>query len=365
VPRPSKKSSRPTKASIRQVARQAGVSIATVSRALATPDKVSTDTRLKVLAEVQRTGYRPNLLARNFRSKRAYSIVVLVPNIANPFFAEVIRGIEQVAQQRGYAVLLGDTEGHEDRENYYVGLVETHQADGLIQLRARIPPGAMSSDRKSVTIPLVNACECVKDVPAPIVKVDNVGAARAMTSHLIALGHRRIGVILGPDSSPLTRDRLRGHRAALQGAKIAFDETLIAHGDFTVHSGGEAAQALMQQKQTTTAIFSFNDEMAFGAIQWLRSNGFSVPADVSVAGFDNIEFAAYCDPPLTTIAQPAREIGRTAMHELYELLNGHKPEARQRVLNTQLIVRQSCAPPRSRSRKSKSARRRMPLAVGE
>jgi LacI family repressor for deo operon, udp, cdd, tsx, nupC, and nupG len=339
------------------VARLAGVSIATVSRALATPDKVSTETRLKVLAQVERTGYRPNLLARNFRSKRAYSIVVLVPNIANPFFAEVIRGIEQIAQQRGYAVLLGDTEGREDRENYYVGLVETHQADGLIQLHARIPHAAIAQDGKSVLIPFVNACECMQDIPAPTIKVDNLGAARALSSHLISLGHRRIGVILGPQASPLTRDRLRGHRSALRAAEIVFDESLIAHGDFTIHSGGEAAQTLMQRKQPPTAIFCFNDEMAFGAIQWLKANGFAVPRDVSVAGFDNIEFAAYCDPPLTTIAQPAREIGRTAMVELYEILNGRKAEPKERVLNTQLIVRKSCAPPQTRTVKKPAKRR--------
>jgi LacI family repressor for deo operon, udp, cdd, tsx, nupC, and nupG len=358
VRKPVAQPTRPSKASIRQVARLAGVSIATVSRALATPDKVSNKTRLKVLAQVARTGYRPNLLARNFRSKRAFSIVVLVPNIANPFFAEVIRGIEQVAQQRGYAVLLGDTEGREDREDYYVRLVETHQADGLIQLRARIPTGAISVDRKSILIPLVNACECLQDTAAITVKVDNVAAARVMTDHLIALGHRRIGVILGPDSSPLTRDRLRGYRNALRAIDIRFDDHLIAHGDFTLHSGGEAAQILMRLKQPPTAIFCFNDEMAFGAIQWLKANGFSVPADVSVAGFDNIEFAAYCDPPLTTIAQPARELGRTAMRELYELLNGSKGEANRRVLRTQLILRTSCAAPAPRARKLMRAKRR-------
>ena len=147
---------RPTP-SIRQVARLAGVSIATVSRALATPEKVSARTLKKVLAQVERSRYKPNLLARNFRSRRTYCIVVLVPNIANPFFAEVIRGIEQVAQRHGYAVLLGDTEGREDREAHYASLVETRQADGLIQLRARLPDGVLAHGG----IPFVNACECL------------------------------------------------------------------------------------------------------------------------------------------------------------------------------------------------------------
>jgi LacI family transcriptional regulator, repressor for deo operon, udp, cdd, tsx, nupC, and nupG len=343
------------------VARLAGVSIATVSRALATPAKVSTETRSKVLTQVQRTGYRPNLLARNFRSKRAYSVVVLVPNIANPFFAEVIRGVEQVAQQLGYAVLLGDTEGREDRENYYAGLVETHQADGLIQLNARVPRAALSEDGETILIPFVNACECVHGVQAPTIKVDNVAAARTMTSHLLSLGHRRIGAILGPEKSPLTRDRLRGYRNALRADGITFDEALVTHGNFALHSGGQAAELLMRIKQAPTAIFCFNDEMAFGAIQWLKSNGFSVPRDVSVAGFDNIEFSAYCDPALTTIAQPARELGRVAMNDLYEILKGGKVGPKERVLTTQLIVRESCARPASRTLKT-STRRRIAIA---
>ncbi len=330
--------------SIRQVARQAGVSIATVSRALTTPDKVSDKTLKKVLAQVERSRYKPNLLARNFRSKRAYSVVVLVPNIANPFFAEIIRGIEQVAQQHGYAVLLGDTEGREDREAYYVGLVETRQADGLIQLHPRLPKAARGANG-SLDIPLVNACEYIEDAPCPRVGIDNVAAAREMTRYLLDLGHRRIGVVLGPDSSPLTSDRLRGYKLGLRAAKIAADDALIAQGDFTMRSGSAAAEQLFKARQPPTAVFCFNDEMALGAIRFLKGTGRSVPHDVSVVGFDDIEFASFCDPPLTTIEQPTREIGNKAMSLLFEMLNGAKPEASMHTLPIKLIVRDSAAPP--------------------
>lgn len=330
--------------SIRQVARQAGVSIATVSRALTTPDKVSDKTLKKVLAQVERSRYKPNLLARNFRSKRAYSVVVLVPNIANPFFAEIIRGIEQVAQQHGYAVLLGDTEGREDREDYYVGLVETRQADGLIQLHPRLPKAARGANG-SLEIPLVNACEYIEDAPCPRVGIDNAAAAREMTKYLLDLGHRRIGVVLGPDSSPLTSERLRGYKLALRAAKIAFDEGLIAQGDFTMSSGRAAAEKLFKAKQQPTAIFCFNDEMALGAIRFLKSTGRCVPQDVSVVGFDDIEFASFCDPPLTTIEQPTREIGNKAMSLLFDMLNGAKAEPSMHTLPIKLIVRDSAAPP--------------------
>src|SRR5688500_11411335 len=258
--------------SIRQVARQAGVSIATVSRALTTTDKYYHNTLKKVLAQVERSRYKPNLLARNFRSKRAYSVVVLVPNIANPFFAEIIRGIEQVAQQHGYAVLLGDTEAREDREAYYVGLVETRQADGLIQLHPRLPKAARGANG-SLDIPLVNACEYIEDAPCPRVGIDNAAAAREMTKYLLDLGHRRIGVVLGPDSSPLTSDRLRGYKLALRSAKIGADDALIAQGDFTMSSGSAAAEKLFKARQAPTAVFCFNDEMALGAIRFLKSTG--------------------------------------------------------------------------------------------
>ncbi|WP_116808229.1 LacI family DNA-binding transcriptional regulator [Steroidobacter cummioxidans] len=333
--------------SIRQVARQAGVSIATVSRALTTPDKVSDKTLKKVLAQVERSRYKPNLLARNFRSKRAFSIVVLVPNIANPFFAEIIRGIEQVAQQHGYAVLLGDTEGREDREAYYVGLVETRQADGLIQLHPRLPKAARGANG-TLDIPLVNACEYIEDAPCPRVGIDNAAAAREMTSYLLGLGHRRIGVVLGPDSSPLTSDRLRGYKLALRSAKISADDTLIAQGDFTMSSGKAAAEQLFNTQRPPTAIFCFNDEMALGAIRFLKSTGRRVPQDVSVVGFDDIEFASFCDPPLTTIEQPTREIGNKAMSLLFDMLNGSKPEPTMHTLPIKLIVRDSAAPPPKR-----------------
>jgi LacI family transcriptional regulator, repressor for deo operon, udp, cdd, tsx, nupC, and nupG len=335
---------RPTP-SIRQVARLAGVSIATVSRALATPEKVSARTLKKVLAQVERSRYKPNLLARNFRSRRTYCVVVLVPNIANPFFAEVIRGIEQVAQRHGYAVLLGDTEGREDREAHYASLVETRQADGLIQLRARLPDAVLAEGNG---IPIVNACECLDRAPCPKVRIDNISAARSMTDHLLSLGHRRIGVIQGPADSPLTRDRLKGHRAALRAAGIEYDQSLVATGDFSMTSGRRAATELFAAAAPPTAVFCFNDEMAMGAMQWLKNAGFAVPRDVSVAGFDDIEFASFTDPPLTTIEQPTRELGHRSMTLLLEILNGGKPAHAAQTLPTKLIVRNSTAAPAAR-----------------
>jgi LacI family repressor for deo operon, udp, cdd, tsx, nupC, and nupG len=192
---------------------------------------------------------------------------------------------------------------------------------------------------------MVNACEYIEDAPCPRVGIDNVAAAQEMTAYLLELGHQRIGVILGPDSSPLTSDRLRGYKLALRGAKISSDDTLIAQGDFSMSSGRAAADKLFAIPQPPTAIFCFNDEMALGAIRFLKSTGRSVPHDVSVVGFDDIEFASFCDPPLTTIEQPTHEIGNQAMTLLFDILNGGKPEPTMHALPTKLIVRDSAAPP--------------------
>lgn len=330
--------------SIRDVSRFAGVSVATVSRALSAPDKVAAETRARVLEAVRAVDYRPNMMARNFRSRQAFAIVVLAPNIANPFFARVVRGIEQVAQEGGYAVLLGDTRDDPAREAEYLGLVQSRQADGVIQLSARIDPVALKRLWKDGAAPaIVNACECADLDFCPKVRIDNAAAARAMTEHLLALGHRRIGVLTGPAASPLTRDRLAGHRQALETAGVAHDPALTATGDFSSQSGFDAARTLAAARPT--ALFCFSDEMAIGAMRALRSLGLRVPQDVSVAGFDDIDLARFAEPPLTTIAQPMEELGRAAMAVLLDILNGGLPDLRTQVLPTQLVVRDSTAPP--------------------
>jgi LacI family repressor for deo operon, udp, cdd, tsx, nupC, and nupG len=332
--------------SIRDVSRLASVSVATVSRALHNPEQVAEPTRTRVLKAVDALDYRPNLMARNFRSRQAFAIVVLAPDIGNPFFARVVRGIEQVAQRGGYAVLLGDTQGSAAREAEYLNLVRSRQADGVIQLSARIDPGALGKLWSAGAAPaIVNACECAETDFCPRVRVDNVAAARAMSEHLIGLGHRRIGVVTGPAASPLTRDRLAGHIDAMATAGLVHEPALTLEGDFSLQSGFDAAERLLQAASRPTAVFCFNDEMAIGAIRRFKAAGLTTPADISVAGFDDIDFARFADPTLTTIAQPMEELGRTAMSVLLDILSG-KPSAKTtHVLPTSLMVRESTAAP--------------------
>ncbi|MFT7558545.1 MAG: LacI family repressor for deo operon, udp, cdd, tsx, nupC, and nupG [Flavobacteriales bacterium] len=329
--------------SIRKVSRVAGVSVATVSRTMRHPDQVKEETRKKVLDAVEAVGYRPNMMSRNFRAKKSFAILVLVPNIANPFFSRVIRGIEHVAQQKGYAVLLGDTQGLMEREHEYVSLVTSRQADGIIQLSPNIAGILDAIGSVETPVPIVNACECSNDALCPTVRIDNQGAARLAVQHLVDSGHKRIGVILGPKESPLTRDRLVGYKHVLNENNISFEAELTVSGDFTLASGGRAVAILQDLKKPPTAIFCCNDEMAMGAMHQIKKTGKFVPGDISIVGFDDIEFVTYTDPPLTTIAQPAEELGEVAFSVLLDLLEGRVPEKQDYVLPSQLIVRESTA----------------------
>ena len=323
---------------IREVAQAAKVSVATVSRTLQMPDVVAPATRTRVQVAIDKLGYRPNAQARMLRTARTNVIVALVPDISNPFFAEVIRGIEQVAHQNGYSVLLGDTQNSRMREKAYAALLETKQADGLITLMPHIPRLEMPGP-----YPVVNACEYVKDKSITSVYVDNETAAREATAYLLNLGHRDIAFITGPMDSPICVDRDRGYEHALQQAGIKRDRKLTAIGDFSVEAGIRAVDTLLAKKQRFTAVFCSNDEMAIGAIQALKARGLKVPQDISVIGFDDIRFSRYMDPPLTTVAQPKDELGREAMNLLIELLRGIDMPARKRILPTQLVIRGSTA----------------------
>ncbi|HEY9131873.1 MAG TPA: LacI family DNA-binding transcriptional regulator [Dyella sp.] len=321
---------------VKEIAAIAKVSVATVSRALQRPEVVSETTRQRIHDVVKRLGYTPNALARNLRTARTRLIVALLPDIANPFFSEVIRGIEQVAHENGYSVLLGETQSSLVREQAYADMVAARQADGIITMSHRVP--AVPIDGR---LPVVNACEYVKDNKISSVYIDNVAAAGAAVDYLVTLGHRDIAFIAGPSSSPICVDREQGYRLALQRANIAADPALITVGDFSIEAGERAIDLFLAQGQSFSAVFCSNDEMAIGAIRALTSKGLRVPDDVSVVGFDDIRFARYTSPPLTTVAQPKNAIGREAMTMLIELLNDPGVPPRKRVLSADLVVRGS------------------------
>jgi LacI family repressor for deo operon, udp, cdd, tsx, nupC, and nupG len=332
--------------SIKDVARIAGVSTATVSRTLAEPEKVTTETRRKVEAAIQRIGYVRNALARSFRMQSTQTILVLLPDIGNPFYSLIIQGLEEVAQRHHYRLLIGDTQNQAEREQEYLQSVQQRQVDGVISFGHTLPIIPEFKDGKR--IPVVMACEYLHDRAVSSISIDNIAAAEVATEHLLELGHRRIAFINGPAHTPLSQDRLRGYRNALRRAAVAYDKKLLCRGDFSLASGEVAAQAILDNDIAFTAIFAANDAMAIGAIKVLRARGLCVPEDVSVIGFDDIEFAQYVEPPLTTIHQPRREIGRAAMQKMIAKLANKNEKVGQVVLMHELILRSSTARYRQR-----------------
>ncbi|MDO6706249.1 MULTISPECIES: DNA-binding transcriptional regulator CytR [unclassified Photobacterium] len=331
-------------ATMKDVAQLAGVSTATVSRALMNPEKVSASTRKKVEQAVMDAGYSPNSLARNLRRNESKTIVAIVPDICDPYFTEIIRGIEEAAMEHGYLVLLGDSGQQKSRENSFVNLVFTKQADGMLLLGTDLPFDISKPEQKNLP-PMVMACEFAPELELPTVHIDNLTAAFEAVNYLTQMGHQHIAQITGPDSAMLCQFRAQGYQQALRRAGIELNPAYTVKSDFTFAGGARAVTTLLSLPEPPTALLCHNDVMAIGAMQQAKRLGIKVPQDLSIVGFDDIQFAEYCDPPLTTVSQPRYEIGRQSMLMLLEILQGKDISAGSRLLDAKLVIRESAAPP--------------------
>ena len=333
---------RTTAATTADVARLAGVSAATVSRTLANPEIVSETTRERVLAAVRETGFTPNAAARNLRVRKAMMALVVVPDIANPFFAEVLRGIDAALSAEGYGLIIGNIDNDTGKETAFIRLALSRQVDGVLLLCGHLlkADGLALDDAR---IPVVAACETIPDAAIPQVAVDNREAAAAAVGHLVALGHRRIAYLAGPAANILDRQRRQGFLDALAAAAIAPDDRLMFSGDFTFQSGVAAARAVlaMPEDLRPTALFAANDEMAIGCLRTIMAAGLAVPGDFSIVGFDAIEYADYFMPALSTVRQPRREIGETAGGLLVRLMAGEALPPETIILRAELMMRGS------------------------
>jgi len=332
-------------ATMKDVAQLAGVSTATVSRALMNPEKVSASTRKRVEDAVLEAGYSPNSLARNLRRNESKTIVTIVPDICDPYFTEIIRGIEDAAMENGYLVLLGDSGQQRKRESSFINLVFTKQADGMLLLGTDLPFDVSKPEQKNLP-PLVMACEYAPELELPTVHIDNLTSAFEAVNYLTQMGHKRIAQISGPEEAALCQFRFQGYQQALRRAGQTMNAAYCINSDFSFEGGAKALKKLLSLPEPPTAIFCHNDMMAIGAIQQAKKLGLRIPQDLSIVGFDDIQFSQYCDPPLTTISQPRYEIGRQAMLMMLELLKGRDVRAGSRLLETKLVIRNSAAPPR-------------------
>ena len=335
--------------SIKEVAKLAGVSIATVSRCLNSPEKVTAKTREKVEDAIGRTGYHPNTLARSFRRGRTNMVVVVLPSIGTPFFADVMQGIRAAARASGYSILIDETDGNTITADEIGAMVVSKQADGIILLASLSPFGTeVVSAKDQRTLPIVIGCETISPelTHLPAVHIDNVAAAADATNHLIDNGHRRIGMIAGLETSLLTKDRELGYRHAMQDAGLTVEEGWVVDGQLTIAGARKATRGLLGHEHAPTAIFCANDEMAIACMHEIKAAGLDVPADISVIGFDDISYAEIVDPPLTTISQPASEIGERVMYRLVrEIEDGRQSGGDADIVPHELVIRKSVAPP--------------------
>jgi LacI family transcriptional regulator, repressor for deo operon, udp, cdd, tsx, nupC, and nupG len=333
---------------IKDVALVAGVSTATVSRALSHPDKVSPKARESVLAAVAQTGYSINVAARNLRRQQTGSIVVLVPHLSNPFFSVILSQIANVATQAGLNVLVVDTRQPEGADRQIAQYLHNNRADGLIVLDGNLPEDMFDGGDHTNRPPVIFACEWVEGHEQPTVTIDNRLGAILAIEHLIGLGHRRIGHVTGPLDNVLTRQRMAGFRDALLAAGLDADDRWLIEGDFTLPSGIAAARRWLEMEERPTGIFLSSDAMACGFMSELHRHGIRVPEDVSIVGFDDIEISAHFIPPITTIHQPRERIGETAANMLLAMINdpanAGTGEGVSRVLPIGLIVRGSTSP---------------------
>ena len=309
-------------ATMKDVAMKAKVSTATVSRALMNPEKVSQATRNRVEQAAMEVGYLPQSPGRNVKRNESRTLLVIVPDICDPFFSEIIRGIEVTAADHGYLVLIGDCAHQNQQEKTFIDLIITKQIDGMLLLGSRLPFDASIEEQRNLP-PMVMANEFAPELELPTVHIDNLTAAFNAVNYLQEQGHRLIGCIAGPEEMPLCHYRLQGYVQALHRSGMNVDPHYIARGDFTFEAGARALQQLITLPTPPTAVFCHSDVMALGALSQAKRSGLKVPEDLSIIGFDNISLAAFSDPPLTTVAQPRYDIGREAMLLLLEQLQGH------------------------------------------
>lgn len=332
---------------IRDVARLAGVTPTTVSHVMNGTRFVREETSARVRAAINELNYQPNKLARSLRRKISHTIGLVVPDNINPFFAEVARGIEDVSFARGYSVILCNSDSNLEKELYYINVLVERQVDGIVLVSAGVGTQhilTLQERRK----PVVVVDREITGVDVDSVLTDNWGGGYKATDHLIKSRHRCIGCITGPSELTPSAERVAGYKQALGESGLAWKESLIVKGDFQSAGGYHAIEKLLSLPEPPTAVFVCNDMMAIGAMTRAIELGYSIPENLSIVGFDDIELASYTNPKLTTVAQPKYQIGTVATETLIQRIEDRSSPSERQVLPTELIVRNSTAQPEGR-----------------
>ena len=328
--------------SIKDVAREAGVSIATVSRVLNDIDVVNEDTKKKVLDAIKKLGYRPNIVARSLKTQRTKTIGILVPDISSGFYPEIVRGAEDVANIYDYNVILCNSDFDYDKEKDYLRVLKEKMVDGVIYMSSSLEEESLdiinNLDLKTVLVETKDSEERL-----PSVTIDNVEATYKATKYLLDKGIKNIAFVgVEKNSTNAWGYRFLGYERALKEAGIEVDEELVFLKNLKYKTGHDAAEIFLKLNKKIEGIICASDEIAMGVINGLREKGINTPEDVSVIGFNNNAVASYFYPKLTTISQPSYDMGSVAMRMLIKILNNKALEEDQYVLDHKLILRESC-----------------------
>jgi LacI family transcriptional regulator len=332
---------------LRDVARAARVHPGTVSRALNAETRalVNQETAERVMRAAEELGYRPNRIARGLKTNRSFTVGVIVPDLTNPLFPPIVRGIEDRLGEAGYTPLIANTDNDPERERQDFEAMRARQVDGFITATARLDRHFLD-ETEAAAAPIVLVNRRLEDGSLPAVTVDDREGARLAVEHVVALGHRRIAHLGGPQALSTGHQRRLGFREAMEGAGVELDEGAIRFAEaFTEREGARVCRELLDAVPGVTAIVAGNDLLALGCYDVLAERGLRCPRDISIVGFNDMPFADRFDPPLTTVRIPHREIGAAAAELLLERLADDSAPARHVMLAPTLVARRSTAPP--------------------
>ncbi|WP_281818013.1 LacI family DNA-binding transcriptional regulator [Vallitalea longa] len=324
---------------IQDVAHEAGVSVATVSRVINNNDNVSTNTKNKVLKAINKLEYTPNLLGRNLRKKRTYKVLVLVPTLSNEFYSEIVRGVEDVASKDNYYVMVCSTHSNKETEKAYLNMFYNQLIDGIIFTAPEMSGEEMMDIANKY--PVIQCSEYIRDSEVSWVSINNYQASYDAIKYLIDIGHKDIAIIGSENGFVSSIKRQQGYMKALQHNNIKINNDYIIQTNYEYEDGINGCIKLMNLEKPPTAIFCGSDAIAVGVIRQLTKQGIQVGEEISVIGFDDTNFAAYYNPPITTISQPRYEMGKIAMELLLRKINNIKCKNEYIILDHKLTIRES------------------------
>jgi LacI family transcriptional regulator len=325
---------------IKEVAKHVGVSTATVSHVINNTRFVSEKLRQKVLEAIEELNYHPNGIARSLVKRRTHTIGIIISDIMNPFYTAIVRGVEDVAHQRGYNVILCNTDEDPGKETIYFQVLMEKRIDGLV-ISTAFKDGVHPFLSKLKMIPVVSIVRKIEGLDGDAVVGDNVGGAYKAVQHLIESGHRRIGMISGPAGLSSGFERLEGYKKALEEHEIPIDPSLVKYGDFKRESGFHLTQEMFQRQDPPSALFVANNQMALGVLSALNELKIRIPRDLSLISFDNMEWYSFLNPPITTVEHSPYLMGRTAGEMLLRRIAKKRKRPKTITIQSDLSIRGS------------------------